>query len=296
MNKPILLERRQLIKPILQAIKRIEEIRVRKASNDDKIIFEGLFVLAVATFENSLNDTLKVLLTNIPNKLDRKIEGITKDDLIDGKPLEKAIALKINSIAFQDLKFILKYFKETTGISENTIQEEQINILQEIKASRNLLLHNNLTINNFYTETAGKNKRSASNNKLEINQDYLFQSINTLNTILESIRVALNEKYKHYSHLKALRQLWEYTFSNPGLKFENEWIINEDTDKIIGYNSKDSRRSSLSSGESFLFSIWYCHLIRGDDHIFENYNFFHLGESFREKAVFILSKVDIFKT
>ncbi len=295
MNKPILLEKRELIKPIKQAIDRLEEIRIRKASNDDKIIFEGLFVLAIASFENSLNDTLKVLLTNIPTKLDMKIENITKDDLIDGNPLEKAIQLKINSISYQNLKSILKYFTETTGINKDTIKEELIDKLQEIKATRNLLLHNNLIVNSLYTDTVGVYNRKPTNNKLDIDQDYLFQSICVLSTILESIMLALNEKYKDYSHINALRQLWKYTFSTPIMKFENEWIIDEEKDKIIAFNLKKSKRNRLSSGESFLYSIWYCHLIGNIENIFENNNFFALAEPFREKAFFILSKVDIFK-
>jgi len=62
MEQPILLLKKDLIKPISQALERIEKIRERKANNEDSIILEGLFALALSSFENSLNDTLEYCL------------------------------------------------------------------------------------------------------------------------------------------------------------------------------------------------------------------------------------------
>src|SRR5208282_5233726 len=101
MKKPILLTKKELLDPIKQALDRLESIRQRKALNEDKIILEGLFVLAVASFENSLNDTIKVLLNHIPEKLDIKTENISKKDLIEGDALMKAIDNRINSISYK---------------------------------------------------------------------------------------------------------------------------------------------------------------------------------------------------
>jgi hypothetical protein len=141
MNKPILLTKYELLSPIEQALKRLEKIRERKAINEDSIILEGLFVLANSTFENSILDTLKILFKHIPDKLDIKEEKITKDILLGGDPLAETIEKRIISVSYSNLKEVLNYFIQITGISEGDIFTNYYNKLCEIKASRNLLLH-----------------------------------------------------------------------------------------------------------------------------------------------------------
>lgn len=295
MRIPILLTKEKLIEPINQALDRLEKISKTKELNVEEIIFEGLFVLAIATFENSLNDTLKVLLTQIPEKLDTKSETISKEDLIYGNPLEKCIEAKINSGSYKNLKEIIEYFIKTTGINQDTISELLIDKLQEIKASRNLLIHNNLIINNIYNETAGKLKREGIKNKLKINQEYLFLTLTTLTEILLAIKTQLANKYSEYTRLKALRELWKYTFKTPIMTFENEWIINEEKDAVVGHNEAKSKRKDLSSSEEMFYTIWYSHIHRGPFN-FENLTFYNLDKYSREKVSFLLSKIDMLKS
>lgn len=294
MRIPILLTKEKLIEPINQALDRLEKINNTKALHVEEIIFEGLFVLAIATFENSLNDTLKVLLTEIPEKLDIKSETISKEDLIYGDILEKCIEAKINNVSYKNIKEIIEYFIKITGINQDAFSEFLIDKLQEIKASRNLLIHNNLTINNIYNETAGKLKREGIRNKLKIDQEYLFLTLTTLIEILLAIKTRLAEKYQEYTHLKALRELWKYTFKTPIMTFENEWIIDEGKDAVIAHNEAKSKRKDLSHSEQMLYTIWYSHIHRGPFN-FENLSFYNLDKYSREKVSFILSKIDMLK-
>ena len=294
MRIPILLTKEKLIEPINQALDRLEKINNTKALHVEEIIFEGLFVLAIATFENSLNDTLKVLLTEIPEKLDIKSETISKEDLIYGDILEKCIEAKINNVSYKNIKEIIEYFIKITGINQDAFSEFLIDKLQEIKASRNLLIHNNLTINNIYNETAGKLKREGIRNKLKIDQEYLFLTLTTLIEILLAIKTRLAEKYQEYTHLKALRELWKYTFKTPIMTFENEWIIDEGKDAVIAHNEAKSKRKDLSDSEQMFYTIWYSHIHRGPFN-FENLSFYNLDKYSREKVSFILSKIDMLK-
>ena len=294
MKKPILLTKYDLVVPIKQALDRLEKIRQRKAVNDDKIILEGLFVLAVASFENSLNDTLKVLLTHIPEKLDSKLDNISKEDLIEGDPLQKAIQNKVNSISYKNLREIIDYFIKTTSINDNSISDVQFEKLQEIKATRNLLLHNNLKINNIYNETSGPLRRSGRENRLEIDQNYLYLSIVTLKDILQAFSSELVEKYNNYTRVNAVKNLWTFMFNTPVLVFENEWEIDYENDFVKSYRHEQSNRSSLSGGEEFLFSIWLSHF-NGDRLRTDFRNFYHLDNWNREKLGFFMSVVDILK-
>lgn len=294
MKKPILLTKKELVKPISQALQRLENIRQRKASNEDKIILEGLFVLAISSFENSLNDTLRVLIKHIPQKLDNKIGNISKDDLIEGNLLQKVIDNKINSISYKSLKEIIAYFIEVTAIDYNSISSELLDKLQELKATRNLLLHNNLKVNSIYLASAGKLFRAGLNSKLTIDQDYLFQSIVTLRNILQVLHSQLLEKYKKYTQVNAVKQLFEFVFTTPIMQFENEWKIDKEGDFVHSYNKAKSNRDSLSGSEEFLFNIWLSHFQRRGLKMDER-NFYHLDNRNRKKLAYLLTVIDIIR-
>ena len=294
MMKPILLTKQKLIQPIDQALERIESIRQKKVENSDKIILEGLLVLSVASFEHSLNDTLRVLLTCIPEKLDIKTESIPKEELIDGKPLELAIENKILSISYKSLPDIFKFFIKTTDIPENLIDEDEQNSLLEIKATRNLLIHNNLIVNNIYKETAGpKIRRAYGQERLLIDKDYLYQSVVALRGVLDKIKTELSKKYASYTKVKATKNLFEYIFKTPFMVFENEFHIFKD--EMGGFKSETSRIENLSTSERFFYDIWLAHS-QGKSFQFNGYSIYHLDNRNIEKLKYFISALDLLKT
>lgn len=294
MNKPILLLKKELIKPIEQALTRIEKIRERKVNNADSIILEGLFALGVSSFEHSLIDTLRTLFLHIPDKLDLKTESITKDELINGNPLNQAIENKVNSVSYKNISEILKYFADITGIANDLISEEEMNSLIELKATRNLLIHNNLNINSIYKDTAGANSRSG-NGRLTISQDYLFESIIVLRSILQKFKVALLEKYEPYTKINATRNLFKYIFPTPIMHFENVFEINEEEDRVGNLIINDSRKNSLSGSETFIFGIWtaHSHAVKFD---FDAQHFYRLDRNNKAKLGYLINEIDLLKS
>jgi len=295
MNRPILLQKKHLINPIEQALERIEKIRQRKMNNVDSIILEGLFVLGVASFENSINDTLRIVLTNIPDKLDIKSEHISKEHLIDGNPLRQAIESKVQNVSYKNLPDILKYFTKTTGINENIVTEDELNSLTEIKASRNLLLHNNLIVNSFYTDTAGSNKREPQGmeRRLVIDQDYLFESLVTMRTILQNFKTQLLEKYADYTKIRAIKKLFEYIFQTPIMNFDHEFDVDTDRDVIGAIKTETSRRAGLSSSERLYFDMWIAHT-HSNGFEFNRGHFFGIGD--RDKLAYFIKNIDLLKS
>jgi len=294
MNKPILLLKKELLKPIEQALTRIEKIRERKVNNADSIILEGLFALGVSSFEHSLIDTLRTLFLHIPDKLDLKTEAITKDELINGNPLRQAIENKVNSVSYKNISDILIYFADKTGINDDLVSEDEMNNLLELKATRNLLIHNNLMINSIYKETAGPNSRSG-NQRLTITQDYLFESIVVLRSILQKFKDALLDKYKTYTKINATKNLFEYIFPTPIMHFENEFEILEDEDRIGVMKVETSRRANLSGSETFLFGMWiaHSHAVKFD---FNVQYFYRLDNRNREKFGYLIRQIDLLKS
>lgn len=294
MNKPILLLKFELLKPIAQALERIEKIKHRKVHNDDSIILEGLFALAVSSFENSLNDTLRVLLTNIPDKLDIKNENITKRELIEGNPLKQTIENKVISIGFKSLPDIINYFTTITNINSSLISDKELNALLEIKATRNLLIHNNLIVNNFYFQTAGPNKRDPldSGGKIIVNQEYLFQSLITIRNILNKFLNELSIKYADYTKIRAVKELFNYIFKTPLLNFENEFDVDEEND-VISYRKPSTSITSLSDSERFYFDVWLAHTY-GRKFEFNSGQFFTIND--KEKFMFFMNNINLLKT
>ncbi|MFB9294976.1 hypothetical protein [Persicitalea jodogahamensis] len=291
MKKPILLLKRDLTKPILQALDRIEKIRQRKANNVDSIILEGLFVLAVSSFENSLNDTLRILLLNIPQKLDIKSENITKKDLIEGSPLKQAVENRIVAISYKSLQEMLNLFVEITGINESTVAENEMNELLEIKATRNLLIHNNLVENSIYNQTSGPNRRSpvGIERKLVIDQDYLYQALSLLRDLLRRLECELSRKYIHYTKIRAIKALFNYVFQTPVMVFENEFEV-DITKDTIGLIKSSDRKKSLSSSERFYYDIWIAHS-HGNKFELESGKFFSISD--KDKFAYFIKNINL---
>lgn len=297
MEQPILLLKKELINPIEQALDRIEKIRQRKMNNEDSIILEGLFALGVASFEHSIIDTLRTLLNYIPDKLDVKSESISKQQLIDGNPLEQAIENKVNSVSYKSLPDIINYFTKISGIPENIVTEDELADLIEIKATRNLLIHNNLIVNSFYKETAGVKARQGQGNRhrLVINQDYLFESLVIMRSILRKFKRKLKLKYKDFTKIKAMKSLFAYIFQTPVMKFENEFDVDEDRDVISNLKSETSMKGNLSSSETLFYNIWVAHS-HGKKFEFDRGYFYGLDKRNRKKMAFLIEQLDILKS
>ncbi|MCG8828978.1 hypothetical protein G1J88_11365 [Tenacibaculum dicentrarchi] len=296
MKKPILLIRKELILPIEQALERIEKIRQRKVNNVDSIILEGLFTLGISSFEHSLIDTLRTLFTHIPDKLDLKTESITKDELINGEPLRKTIENKVNSVSYKNISEILKYFADITEIPNNLISELELNSLIELKATRNLLIHNNLKINSIYEDTAGPNSRvnESYNGQLNITQDYLFESIVILKGILQKFKNELLIKYKSFTKVKATENLFKYIFPTPILHFEDVFEINKDEDKVGNLKSNEDYKIGISGSETFLLGMWIAHSHqRAFD--FNAQYFYRLDKNNRAKFGFLINNIDLLR-
>jgi hypothetical protein len=304
MKVPILLTKTNLVKPIERALIRLESIRQRKAINEDKLILEGLFVLAVSSFENSIIDTIREILHKIPDKLDINTETLSKEVIITGDTLYFAIENKISNISYKNIEEILKYFLKVTSLNETIISNENNNRLKEVKATRNLLIHNNLVLNGFYKETAGiyartpkpvSNRLDRVTNRLEIDQEYLYQSIVILRDILQILRTNLETKYNSFTYINAVKSLFQYIFQTPVMIFENEFTFDRDNDKILSYNSRQSKIESLSSSETLFFNIWLSHFCARTFE-FKASSFHLLDNKNKKKMIFFMNVIDILKS
>lgn len=298
LTPPVLLTKYELIEPIVQALEKLHSIeKVSPEGKSGSLQREGLFVLAVSTVEVMISDTLLVLLRHFPGKLPDKQFTVPKTVLLH-RPfdiLEEQVQAFLQSLSYKSLAELLDFTHGHLADIRKFRQEEG-DTLQEIKESRNLLLHNNLVPNPMYQNKAGPSKRKTlgGSSRLEIDTNYFHKSLGTLKRLCEDLQSGILVKFSDYTRVDAVRKLWEYVFPRPDMKFEEYWIIDEKKDEVIAQKIDEYPR--LSHSEQMFLGIWLSHFNRRGDHPdAELLNMYHLDFSHQEKMMWLLSMLREFR-
>ena len=176
------------------------------------------------------------------------------------------------------------------------VSEVEQNLLLEVKASRNLLIHNNLKVNQIYKETAGVNIRNPNNHgRLEITQEYLFQSLVIMRNMLQNFRNEILNKYNDYTRIRALKNLYDYIFKTNVLNFDQDFDVDIEADTVSSLKITTSRLNSLSSGERIFLDIWLAHT-HGKHFEFTEGLFFRLDGRNIKKMAYLIENLELLKT
>lgn len=168
----------------------------------ERELFENFIVTNVSKFESYLFKTLTEVIYDYPEKLGINVNGIKAyktvpiDFVMGSQSIEelmtKVIVDRINSISYASPQEYLQFFQEVTGCK--TQDEEFIDFI-EIKATRDLLVHNDKTVNNIYLEKAGDKKRGNINEVIPIDGKYFDFTIATMKRISGIVRRELEKKH-----------------------------------------------------------------------------------------------------
>lgn len=146
-----------------------------KRTNLEDVVRHGLFVLAIARVETMLMDTLKYYLSVIPQKINKDNLAVSKDDLLAHQYdlIEVQIEKFLQELSYKAIDDLLNYFCSTLSLDAKA--SEFAAVLREVKATRNILLHNNLVSNSAYFELAGQQARAKHpGEKLEVTASSTF--------------------------------------------------------------------------------------------------------------------------
>ncbi|MFA6063380.1 MAG: hypothetical protein WC736_12380 [Gallionella sp.] len=180
----------------------VSKIIQRFASRD---LHANLLVACVSRSESLLNDVLRAFLTKYPTKLTVGLKG---GDSSKSVPIAVVIAAKdidevlssiidtrLQGVFYAEPKEYLSYFESITGVK---LPEESFLKFAEIKATRDLVIHNNGLSNELYARKAGTLARAENGEPVEIDEVYFSAAISTMKSISSEI-----EKQVRASHAKA---------------------------------------------------------------------------------------------
>lgn len=168
---------------------------LEKAVNRD--LYRQALITAVAITEDYLFKSLMTILLwypqKIPNSGEKKIDFSLilstkdKDELI-----QNIIVKYINSIFYSSPE---KYFETIKKILAITFPDKIKKQFLEIKATRDLLVHNNGIVNFLYLKKSGKYARGIEGKIIFLNNNYFDDSLCCMKRIITTTYSQLLKKY-----------------------------------------------------------------------------------------------------
>lgn len=154
-------------------------------------VFETNIVSIVSRTEAFLLECLNIAIVRYPQKLtilaDRA--GIPVDLFLEhedrGVILERYIASRCEALMFAKPKDYLELFKKVLTID---LDADPLSDYLEIKASRDIIVHNLGEINKLYLDKAGDKARGAEGDELVIDKTYFKHVITTVKNLSGSIQ------------------------------------------------------------------------------------------------------------
>lgn len=162
----------------------------------DTDLFKQSIIAAVAITEDYLITTLKVILSWYPDKLasgDKKVDILLildSDDL--DELLDRLVEKKIHSALYEPPAKYLQFIENTLSV---TIPQKHKEMYVEIKATRDILVHNGGVVNSSYLRKANKMARAKEGEDVPINPEYFNECIRCMKAIIASIYTRVLKKY-----------------------------------------------------------------------------------------------------
>ena len=179
-----------------------EDVRALIDSAHLKGLPNSVFVFIVSQVESCLNEVFSLILHFDVRRLKTKIQDfdhtrkIEINDILD-LPSKEAI---VDSIIQKELAALwyagpkkqIEYLKKVLSVN---IQEDIIADWIEIKASRDLVVHNSSIVNQVYIDKVGNKKRGEIGNEITIDFNYFQNSLATTKSLIGKICGAISKQF-----------------------------------------------------------------------------------------------------
>lgn len=252
------------------------EISTEFNSNEKLQSREFAIIGLVSIVEQSLNEVLHLVLISHPQKFGNKKFEI--DELIEeGSILElfyTKAKQKLLDLAYGKFERFIKNFSETLDLTSE-LDSELIEIINEIKCTRDCLIHSEGKSNELYFSKVGTKARVRGNNeKLKMDTVYYTESINNIRRFLLAIKTAIPPKLLQSNRSYIFKQMWNSTCLKRRFNFEAVWEIVDsnmvrplDLEATHGFSSSEmevynlfryiySARADFKVDFAFYFERW----------------------------------------
>jgi hypothetical protein len=185
-------------KPIVSH-RRDDDIAQVYQAQIDRGIFETNIVSIVSRTEAYIQECLSIAIKKYPKKLSLIAEksGVPIEMLLANESrddiIHQYIALRCESMMFGTPK---EYLQKVEKVLAITIDQDVLDKYIEIKASRDIIVHNSGTINKMYVEKAGPARRGEIGDELEIDSSYYRQVLVTVKSLSGIIQRETEKTYK----------------------------------------------------------------------------------------------------
>ena len=157
-------------------------------------IYEQSLVTAVGVTEDYLQRTLRLVLRWYPGKLRLNIDGSQTNKNVPMELILGAGSLSevVDALIQRQLISTFygspeRYFQYIENILSIKLDKELKAGFSEIKATRDIIIHNSGKANEIYVEKAGQKARGQAGEDLEVDADYFKHSIGTMKKMIQQI-------------------------------------------------------------------------------------------------------------
>ena len=166
-------------------------------------MYENFIVTAVSQFESYLFEVFRIVISAYPKKLALNIKGVETareiplNLLLNANSLSEVIAQiieqRLNQVSYASPKEYLEYLGSIVGAD---ITDPIFLDYIEIKATRDLLIHNSGVINDIYLAKAGDKKRGEIGQAVTIDTNYFDLCMATLKRLSGIIQRDTTKAFK----------------------------------------------------------------------------------------------------
>lgn len=165
---------------------------------------------------------------------------------------------KVLDLAYGRFDRFMETFLSAFDI-RNIIDRDLIDDVNEIKCTRDCLIHSKGGSNALYLSKAGlKSRVSCNNERLKVDDEYFFVSADKILDLISQIETLIPTHYKELTFAYVFKQMWEASCLNDRFKFEDIWEITSPS-MVRPFELEDNH--GFSSSELVVYNLFryiYC--------------------------------------
>jgi len=223
----------------------------------------GQFIVTLAALvEDSNAQAMRIVLRAFPEKIGRDARKVNLSEAVRLKTvLDQAIESEIYSIFMGKQNTMRCRIAEV--LSGDVFCEDHWQGYIELRARRDVALHNGWRPNQLYFEKSGNTLNSSSEMLLYPTPEYTKNSFDLVENLLRALSEHCKEKFRPYTRIEAFKRMWERSSLSKVVPFEEAWDYKAATDTSSGgLWGKEGFDWRWSHSETLIWQF-FCHIFYG---------------------------------